>query len=112
MESTTYLDPTIIARRDDEGKEGVAYVDGQNALIVFRSKDEAEKFRDYSGLYPASDGFEAIPVDEAEIGRTCVRHDLRRICVPEPWTETSGASFYDAAEFSGMLRESVLDEDG
>jgi hypothetical protein len=90
MESTTYLEPTIIARRDDE----------------------AEKFRDYSGLYPASDGFEAIPVDEAEIGRTCVRHDLSRICVPEPWTETSGASFYDAAEFSGMLRESVLDEDG
>jgi hypothetical protein len=32
--------------------------------------------------------------------------------VPEPWTETSGASFYDAAEFSRMLRESVLGEDG
>jgi hypothetical protein len=112
MESTTYLEPTIIARRDDEGKEGVAYVGGQNALIVFRSKEEAEKFRDFSGLYPASEGFEAIPVDEAEIGRTCVRHDLSRICVPEPWTETSGASFYDAAEFRGMLRESVLEEDG
>jgi hypothetical protein len=112
MESTSYLEPTIIARRDEEGKEGVAYVGGQNALIVFRSKDEAEMFRDFSGLYPASEGFEAIPVDEAEIGRTCDRHDLRRICVPEPWTETSGASFYDAAEFSGMLRESVLDEDG
>ena len=33
-------------------------------------------------------------------------------CQYEPWTETSGASFYDAAEFSGMLRESVLGEDG
>jgi hypothetical protein len=58
MESTTFVRPTIIARRD-AAKEYVMYVARENALVVFRSGEEVEKFRDHSGLHPESEGFEA-----------------------------------------------------
>ena len=106
MESAAYIQPTIIVMRV-EGEEGVAYVGRENALLVFRSEEEVEKFRDETGMYPASEGFEAVAVDEAEIARTCIRHNLSRICIPEaPWTGTTGVDFIDADDFIRMLRES------
>src|SRR5829696_6408337 len=72
-----------------------------------KTKEEVEKFRDETGMYPASEGYEAVAVDEAEIGRTCIRHNLSRICIPEaPWTGTTGVDFIDAEDFIRMLRES------
>ncbi len=106
MESAAYIQPTIIVMRV-EGEEGVAYVGRENALLVFRSEEEVEKFRDDTAMYPASEGFEAVAVDEAEIARTCIRHNLSRICIPEaPWTGTTGVDFIDADDFIRMLRES------
>jgi len=106
VESTQHLEPTIIVMRVDD-EEGVAYVGRENALLVFRSEEEVEKFRDETGMYPASEGYEAVAVDEAEIGRTCIRHNLSRICIPEaPWTGTTGVEFIDAEDFIRMLRES------
>lgn len=108
MESAAYIQPTIIVMRV-EGEEGVAYVGRENALLVFRSEEEVEKFRDETGMYPASEGFEAVAVDEAEIARTCIRHNLSRICIPEaPWTGTTSVDFIDAEDFIRMLRESHL----
>ena len=105
MESTQYLEPTIIVMRDEDA-EGVAYVGRENALLVFRSEEEVEKFRDQTGMYPASEGYEAVAVDEAEIARTCIRHNLSRICIPEaPWTGTTGVEFFDADDFIRMLRQ-------
>jgi hypothetical protein len=106
VESTQYLEPTIIVMRDEEEAEGVAYVGRENALLVFRSEEEVEKFRDETGMYPASEGYEAVAVDEAEIARTCIRHNLSRICIPEaPWTGRAGVDFIDADDFVRMLRE-------
>ena len=111
MESTQYLEPTIIVRRDDEDRESVAYVGAENALIVFRSEEEAEKFRGDTDMYPAAEGFETVAVDEVEIGHTCVRHGFDRVCLHGPWTGTSGVVFYDASAFVGMLRELVVEDD-
>ena len=106
MESAAYIQPTIIVMRV-EGEEGVAYVGRENALLVFRSEEEVEKFRGETGIYPASEGYEAVAVDEAEIARTCIRHNLSRICIPEaPWTGTTSVDFIDADDFIRMLRES------
>jgi hypothetical protein len=106
VESTQYLEPTIIVMRDRDA-EGVAYVGRENALLVFRSEEEVEKFRDETGMYPAAEGYEAVAVDEAEIARTCIRHNLSCICIPEaPWTGTTGVIFIDADDFGRMLRES------
>ena len=106
MERATHIQPTIIVMRHED-REGVAYVGRENALLVFRSEEEVEKFRDETGMYPASEGFEAVAVDEAEIARTCIRHNLSRICIPEaPWTGTTGVVFIDADDFIRMLRES------
>jgi hypothetical protein len=105
VESTQYLEPTIIVMRHED-REGVAYVGRENALLVFRSEEEVEKFRDETGMYPASEGYEAVAVDEAEIARTCIRHNLSRICIPEaPWTGRAGVDFIDADDFVRMLRE-------
>jgi hypothetical protein len=107
VDTTIYISPTIIAKRDaDEDKEAVMYVGSENALVVFRSEEEVEKFRDYSGLYPSSKGYDAVGVDEVALARVCVRHGFQRVCMPEPWTGTSGVDFFDAADFVRMLRES------
>jgi hypothetical protein len=82
---TTIISPHIIARRDEDAdKEYVMYVGRENALVVFRSAEEVEKFRDYSGLHPALEGYEAVAVDELGIARTCLRHGLEKVCLPEP----------------------------
>ena len=110
MESTIYIEPTIIARRDEDAdKEYVMYVGSENALVVFRSEEEVEKFRTYSGLHPASEGFEAVAVDEVGIARTCLRHGLTKVCMPEPWTGTSRVDFFDMEKFVVMLKESAVE---
>jgi hypothetical protein len=60
-------------------------------------------------LHPASEGFEAVAVDEFGIARTCLRHGLEKVCLPEPWTGTSGVDFFDVADFVVMLKESVVE---
>jgi hypothetical protein len=110
VESTVYIEPTILARRDEDAdKEYVMHVPSENALVVFRSEEEVEKFRDYSGLHPASEGYEPVPVDEFGIARTCLRHGLEKICFPEPWTGDSGVQFFDMEDFVLMLKESVVE---
>jgi len=108
VETTTCIRPTIIARRDrDADKEYVMCVERVLALVVFRSEEEVEKFRDYSGLHPASEGFEAVAVDEVEIARTCLRHGLDTICMPEPWTGSSGVDFFGLEDFVRVLKEAA-----
>jgi hypothetical protein len=108
VDTTIYISPTIIAKRDaDEDKEAVMYVGSENALVVFRSEEEVEKFRDYSGRYLASEGYAAVGVGEAELARVCVRHAFQKVCMPEPWTGTNRVDFFDAADFCRMLRESL-----
>jgi hypothetical protein len=86
------------------------YVGSENALVVFRSDEEVEKFRDYNGLHPASEGFEAAAVDEVEIARTCLRHGFDKVCMPEPWTGTSGVAFFGVEVLVRMLKESVVED--
>ena len=81
----------------------------ENSLVVFRSEEEVEKSRTYSGLHPASEGFEAVAVDELGIARTCLRHGLEKVAMPEPWTGTSGVEFFDVADFVAMLKESAVE---
>ena len=110
MESTIYIEPTIIARRDEDAdKEYVMYVGSENALVVFRSEEEVEKSRTYSGLHPASEGFEAVAVDELGIARTCLRHGLEKVAMPEPWTGTSDVEFFALEDFLVMLKENVVE---
>jgi hypothetical protein len=46
VESTVYISPHIIARRDEDAdEEHVMTAPSENALIVFRSAREVEKFR-------------------------------------------------------------------
>jgi hypothetical protein len=52
----------------------VAHIGRENALIVFRSADDVEKFREHTGMYPTSEGFEPVGLDHVEIARTCIRH--------------------------------------
>src|SRR5215207_1912980 len=107
MESTTYIKPHILTMRDEGAdEECVAYVGRENALFVFRSLDEIAKFRELTGLY---EGLEAVAVDEMDIARTCLRHGLTRICMPEPWTGANRAEFFDVEDFVRMLRESIIE---
>ena len=49
------------------------------------------------------------PVDALGIARTCLRHGLEKVAMPEPWTGTSGVEFFDVAEFVAKLKESAVE---
>ena len=104
MESTNYIQPHILTLRDEDADEEAVACVGDNALLVFRSVDEVAKFRELTGL---CEGFEAVAVDEMDIARTCLRHNLTRVCMPDPWTGANRAPLFEADDFVRMLRESV-----
>ena len=77
-------------------------------MIVFRSEEEAEKFRADTGLYPESEGFKAIGVDHEQLAAFLRVHECTHVGMPEPWGEGGGVDRFKAEDFIGVLEESVL----
>ena len=88
MEDTISITPTIIRRRDED-TEVVAHVPDEDALLVFRGEEDAEKFRTTTGVYPAEEGYEAVRADARDLARVCILHGFKQVCMPEPWTGSS-----------------------
>ncbi len=115
-EEGVHITPTIIhrayKRSDDEIIHGAATVEKPEkgrALIVFRSQEEAEKYRAATGKHPEEEGFRTAALDLEELGHVLEAHDCTHVAMPEPWTgdDSGGVDFFKAADFIGMLEESV-----
>ena len=62
-ESTVNLEATVFARMDVEAgaiETGILNRSDGQAMFVFRSGDEAERFRAETGVYPAAEGWGAV----------------------------------------------------
>ena len=104
------LEPTVLYRMDPERdlqSTATAPTEIGKALIVFRSEEEAEKFRLDTGLCPASEGFKPVNLSGEEISGVLDMHGLSVVAMPEPWTgeESSGVDLFSREGFLELLEE-------
>ncbi len=107
MEEYITITPAIIYRLD-RGVIAAAVVEHEDgrALCVFRSEEEAEKYRAATGNYPPEEGFKVLSANHKALATLLEVHDCSHVAMPEPWGE-GGVDFFKAADFIGMLEESV-----
>ena len=106
-EDTVHIVPTILYRMGRGKLEAVTVnrEDG-HTMIVFRSPEEAERFRQDTGKYPEAEGFKAVSVDHEQLAAFLKVHGCTHVGMPEPWGE-GGVDRFEAADFIGMLEESL-----
>ncbi len=86
---TFILEPTVLYRMDPERdlqSTATAPTEIGEALIVFRSEEDAEKFRRDTGRCPASEGFKAVNLGHEEVADVLAMHGLSVVAMPEMWT--------------------------
>jgi len=106
-EDTVHISPTILYRVGRRTLEAVTVDRGDgHTMIVFRSEEEAEKFRGATGLYSEDSGFRALSVDHEQLAAFLWAHECTHVAMPEAWTAQGGVDRFEAGAFIGMLEES------
>ncbi len=110
-----HITPTIIHRAcagpdaAHEFTHGVATVEheGRRALLVFRSEEEAEKYRSATGKHPKEEGFRTATLGLEELGHILEEHECTHVAMPQPWDGEGMVDFFTGPDFIAMLEESV-----
>jgi hypothetical protein len=107
-EDTVYIRPTILCRLD-RGTLATVTVDADDgrAMIVFRSEEEAERFRAATGQYPESEGFKPVALSHKHLEDVIRMLGCSHVAMPEPWAGEGSVDRFEAAAFIGMLEESA-----
>jgi hypothetical protein len=109
-DTVVHIDPTILCRHRERGKLEALTANREDGhtMIVFRSEEEAERFRSYTGLYSEAEGFKPFSLDHEQLAALLTVFGCTHVGMPEPWTgsEASGVDRFEAAAFIGMLEES------
>jgi hypothetical protein len=106
-EDTVHISPTILYRVGRRTLEAVTVDRGDgHTMLVFRSQEEAEKFRGATGLYSEDSGFRALSVDHEQLRALLEVHECTHVAMPEAWAARGGVDRFEADAFIGMLEES------
>jgi hypothetical protein len=106
-EAITIVPPVLCRARRGTLEAVTARHEGAHALIVFRSEEEAEKYRAATGKYPEEEGFKAVSIDHEHRANIIDKHGCSHVALPEPWTGEGSVDRFEAEAFVGMLEESV-----
>lgn len=102
--------PTVIYHMTSDGDghtAAVAEIEDGRALIVFRNEEEAEKYREYTGKYPASESFKPVSLDHEALADVMKLHGCTHVVMPEPWVgRGGGVDTFTAGNFVRLLEES------
>jgi hypothetical protein len=103
-----HISPTILYRVGQRTLEAVTVNarDG-HIMLVFRSEEEAEKFRSHTGLYSEAEGFRPLGVDHEQLAAFLWAHECTHVAMPEAWATEGGVDRFEAEAFIGMLEEST-----
>lgn len=104
------ISPTVIYRMTSGGDghaAAVAETEDGRALIVFRNEEEAEKYREHTGKYPASEGFKPVSLDHGALDDVMKLHGCTQVAMPEPWGGgDGGVDTFTAENFIRFLEDS------
>ena len=108
-EDTVHLEPTILCRHRGRGTLEALTVNRKDGhtMIVFRSEEEAERFRNYTGLYSEAEGFKPFSLDHEQLAAFLRVFGCTHVGMPEPWTGKNSVDRFEAEAFIGMLEKSV-----
>src|SRR5215212_2730294 len=107
-EDTVYIRPTILCRLE-RGTLATVTVDADDgrAMIVFRSEEEAERFRAATGQYPESEGFKPVALSHKHLEDVIRMLGCSHVAMPEPWAGEGGVDRFEAEAFIGLLEQSA-----
>lgn len=74
-----------------------------DALVVFRSPEDIESYRDATGQHPASEGWKPLDLDRDLVAELLAMHGLTAVVMPEEWTPGGGTDLFTAAGFLELL---------
>jgi hypothetical protein len=107
-EDYVHITPTVLYRaRGGKLATVTANTEEGRALVVFRSGEEAERYREHTGSYPEGEGFKPVCVDHKDLANILEMHGCTHVAMPEPWTGEGGVDRFKAADFIAMLEESI-----
>src|SRR5215208_5811680 len=90
-EDTVHISPTILYRRGRGTLEAVTVDRGDgHTMLVFRSQEEAEKFRSATGLYSEAEGFRPVCVDHEQLEAFLWAQECTHVAMPEAWAAQGG----------------------
>ncbi len=112
MEEVHIIRPTLIMRFDaQENLIGVltAGEGDEEALMVFRSSEDAEAFVEYTGQYALAEGFKLVAVGHETIAALLEKRGIRWVAMPEPRPsgDDAGVDVFAAEDFISMLEQSL-----
>ena len=61
-------------------------------------EEEAEKYRQDTGKYPASDGWGSAALGLEDLEDVLKMHECTHVAMPEPWTGKGGVDFFAASD--------------
>lgn len=74
-----------------------------DALLVFRSPEDALAFRDGSEKHPAAEGWRPLGLDRDLLAGVLDMHGLGAVVMPHEWTGAGGSDLFTAANFLELL---------
>jgi hypothetical protein len=110
-EAIVTLEPTILLWIDEaEGAFAplAAHKDGLEALVVFRTPEDALCYQQENGQHTLAEGFQRIGVGPKGLTALLGKHGLEFVALPEPWSGCGGVPVFDAGEFVRLLEESPV----
>ena len=108
MSGDVLISPTVLAKLCNPDCVAFAAVgEGEElALIVFRSKAEAERFQRATGKYAADQGFKRVGLDDVALAHVLEAGAYPLVVMPEAWSGEGGVDTFAAGDFVALLRES------
>ena len=98
------LSPTALYHLEaDAASAATAPTPMGDALIVFRSEEDALAFRASSGRHPASEGWRPLDLDREPLAGVLDLHGLGHVVMPHEWTGAGGSDLFAAANFLELL---------
>jgi hypothetical protein len=106
MEDLIHITPTIIRRvRHAERRLDVVAVpeqeSGEQGVLVFMNRAQAETFRSDTGSYPVSEGFGVATVELEDLATLCAILGFELVALRGP--EPEAVSFMDVGKFCEIL---------
>ena len=74
-----------------------------DALIVFRSPEDAVAFRASSRVHHAADGWRPLDLDRDLLAGVLDLHGLDHVVMPHEWTGSGRSDLFTAANFLELL---------
>lgn len=108
-EESFVLEPTVLLRSEGDKLATVTAGKGEDeALMVFRTPEEAKKYQEHTGKHTPKEGFTRVQIGDEVLADLLSAYGIHNIVMPEPWIGAGGVDLFTAENFFRLLKESEV----